>query len=624
MTIPLLGGNNLKKILIVLLALLTLTGCGKDAPAPTGVTTTQGTTAPPIPLYDPDSHVEDVTGGAVRAYPLEGYDAKGFAFLGGNPVLFAMNGQLEMTTLHLLEGEDLSVTKSLTLDCALYPEDTCLQVTDRALAYYSPADNSIVILDAQLEETKRIPLPEQMTGAPLISTDLSTLYYCIGTDIRAMDLTNGISRLLKQQLCTRQELTALYADNTILEVFVTDEEGIGKATFISTADGQTLGSDGSLLSLSMADKQYLVRRMDGSVVETLVGTADGQLLQLAIHSDDMLSALWPINAVLAGSHRYLELYDLGTGEIISRVSLDSDMAVYSAQADPSGSCIWLWGYDSTLNCNLIFRWDHRATEVVESYSYLVPRYSAQNPDTDGLARCRKQADEISTKYGITLWLGLDIPSHSEYQLIPEYQAEALEEGLQMLDEALSAYPEGFFRQIGTLSRSKTLHISLMRSLQNLSGAPVPDQTGLQFRLNDEYHIALALNPELDTSLHHQMAHVLDSYVMGRNTLFDTWDRLTPGFTYFQSYTHVPPAKDDPLLGWDTRAFITGHGMTYPREDRAEIFSWAMTSYCEDLFKAPVLQAKLRQYCLGLRTALGLKKDASAVLPWEQYLLEPIV
>jgi len=43
---------------------------------------------------------------------------------------------------------------------------------------------------------------------------------------------------------------------------------------------------------------------------------------------------------------------------------------------------------------------------------------------------------------------------------------------------------------------------------------------------------------------------------------------------------------------------------------------------EDCFESETMQKKLRQLCIGIREAFGMKHYAEPLL-WEQYLQEPI-
>ena len=63
-------------------------------------------------------------------------------------------------------------------------------------------------------------------------------------------------------------------------------------------------------------------------------------------------------------------------------------------------------------------------------------------------------------------------------------------------------------------------------------------------------------------------------------------------------------------------------MTFPREDRAQIFAAAMDSGANELFASEILQVKLEMICKGIRDAFELRKASEAFL-WEQHLLVPL-
>ena len=60
-------------------------------------------------------------------------------------------------------------------------------------------------------------------------------------------------------------------------------------------------------------------------------------------------------------------------------------------------------------------------------------------------------------------------------------------------------------------------------------------------------------------------------------------------------------------------------MTYPLEDRCQIFYNAMLPDNAEMFASPVMKEKLLRICAAIREAYGLEKN-SETSPWEQYLL----
>ena len=153
---------------------------------------------------------------------------------------------------------------------------------------------------------------------------------------------------------------------------------------------------------------------------------------------------------------------------------------------------------------------------------------------------------------------------------------------------------------------------------------VGDGWGMHYVLNGDHYVAVRVGGEFENAVHHELCHMLDAYVYSESKAYDLWDQLNPKeFTYLGSYENYEPAADDPNLQGDTRAFVDGFSMTFMKEDRARLFEYAITPGNEELFKPEYMQTKLIQLCFGIRDAYGLKKDTEIVLPWEQYILEPV-
>lgn len=607
----------MKKVFSLLLALVLLTGC-TAAPKPT-TTPTTGVTAPTVSLYDPGSDVEEDTSGAVRAYPMSGHRIQGFRFVGQDMLLFTTDEHVELTTLLLLRGDTLKVVGSRTLDIALYPDDAHLRIGENGIAYYNEAENSLVLLDSALAQLRRIQLPDEMTDIPVVNSAVDTLYYCAGDEVRALDLNTGISRMLKQHSCDGQYAAGLHFNDTLLELVVTNDDGTGYTAFVSTENGQTVGTTDGIKSLTTEGAGYLLQRYDGAVVETLVGNLHADPKTLEVSDESVVCQALSMNAVLAGSGDGMALYDLATGKVTSRISLGEDVQISSAAADPSGNYVWLQGYDKHLGCDVLYRWDITATEVAEDAVYLHKRYTAADPDTDSIAVCQARADAIGEKFGVKIYVGQALAEAEGYEFTYEHQPAAFDAALTRLEELLAVYPEGFFAGLSQVSKGGAIHIGFVRELKDDAGAAVADGFGLHYILNGDHYIALSVLADLENAFHHELCHALDSKVYSVSKAFDLWEQLNPkDFTYLGSYLNVTVEPNDPNLQGDTQAFVDAYAMTFVKEDRARLFEYAMIAGNDQLFTAEIMQKKLQQLCLGIREAYDWEKT-EIVLPWEQYL-----
>ena len=611
----------MKRLTVILLVLLLiLCGCTPKN-NDTTFDYTPGATAPTVELYDPNSDIEEETNGAVRAYPLEGYNADGFCFMGQNIILFSQDEHINLTTLHLLQGETLGVVRSLTLDCTIYPFDSHLQITEDTLGYYNMEENSIVLINADLTEARRIRLPDDMRDIPVLSPDLQTLYYCLGTEIRALDLNNGISRLLKQHNCQTQSIVDVHFGGTVLEVYAIDENGEDNIVFISAENGETLGSDKNLLSIHTNTSNYILHRQDGTVQELLVGKLEQEMQVLTPVGEEFVFEALSINSLIAGHGQQLDLYNLSNGRIAASICLGDDIAINSAAAAPGGNYIWVHGYDFQAETHVLYRWDLSATEKNSSTSYLSPRYTAENPNTAAIAACQEQANAIGEKYGVVIHVDSSLPTPGSYSFVNEHQSRALEDALSQLDFILAQFPADFFTKMAVVNKNGGIHIGIVRELYDIANGPVPDAYGLHYTESGNHYIALRIGAEFESAAYHEICHVLDAFVYSGSKAFDLWDQLNPdGFTYLSSYKNYEISGDDPLLLGETQAFVDGFSMTFAKEDRARLFEMAMTDGNQALFAAPVMQQKLQQLCLGIRQACKWEKE-DIILPWEQYLIE---
>lgn len=147
--------------------------------------------------------------------------------------------------------------------------------------------------------------------------------------------------------------------------------------------------------------------------------------------------------------------------------------------------------------------------------------------------------------------------------------------------------------------------------------------GIQFMNGTDAYIVLAAGDTSEKALYHELYHVMETHILGNSIALDQWAKLNPvGFEYDYDYLANAQRDGSEFLQPDTRSFVDTYSMSYPKEDRARIFEYAMTAGNEPLFAASPLQYKLKMLCQGIREAFGLKKSTEN-FPWEQYLNQPM-
>lgn len=608
----------MKHVLLVILALtVCLCGCAfTDTPDSTlGSTDVTVTTAPePTSLYVPGDAVEQQTQGAVKIYALERTGAQRMAMMGDRLVVFLDAGGTELMVIDPNAG---TLLQSVTLNCNLRPDTQTVQVTTQGMGYYDQDNHTVVILDTQLRETARVSLPENMIGIPSISSALDKVYFCTENEIRVLEIKTGISRLLRQQENAWTTLGQLYFDDSVLSY---PDETDQKTVFLDTATGTLLDSADGITWMQTGGENYVLLHLDAPVQknELLFGKRGQQPSKLNI-PDGGVYSLPNVNAVVttaAEDGLCLDYYILDSGSRTAQVQIVGQKSVLDVCTAQAGN-VWFLIWDADLQQNVLYRWETTASAVADDAVYAGPWFTAEAPDTTGLAACQAEADAIADKYGVDIRIGsyaLEAPC--DYKMTAEFHVDIFREHLKIVDAALAKFPEDFWKKVGRVSNSGKIHICLVRSVAD-------DVSGIQFWHEGEAYAAVQMNRYLEHNLYQELYLILDTYVFNNTSALDTWDWQNPKkFSYFESYTYDLEQANEEWLSGEKRAFVDAFGMTYPREDRAQFFAAAMTDGNEAVFEGETMQTKLRFLGKGIREAFKWKKDERS-FPWEQYLKEPL-
>ena len=612
----------MKKALCLILTCLLLGGCAAQAVPETTVPATVQTVPAeeePMRLYVPEHPLEQSAPGALRVYPLR-RQAEGILAMGNS--LIALCGS-ESTTLALLTGEDLVVSATAALSFRLDENDPSVRVGTDALSYFDPIRRETVILSDRLTDVSRIAAPEGLVGSPILSSDRSTLYYCTSTAIRAWDLETGIRRCVKELSYEAQALTGLHQEDTILQCRIT-QDGKDSTLFLAADNGRLLNEVPGDVALAAQGKFYYASVPEGPVRLQLFGQSGGAAQLLT--PGDIYASCYYLDSqrrVVAVSHEetaVINCYELDTGLRCASLTLSEGydfVSITACEAD----AVYLLLKDREGD-GLICRWDlyAEASRTGDIHSYVGKRFTEDAPDAAGLARCRADAARLGEKYGIQVLVWNDPLTVApwDYEFQPEYLAPVLSRELQELDRRLSYYPPEILA--GIREHFSDLTICLVRSIQ---GSPesgsLETATGVQFYHGSSAYITIAVGQYAERALYHELYHVMETRLLTDSAAFDRWDALNPaGFTYDLDYAANRERHAEEYLQPNTRSFIDTYSMSFPKEDRARIMECAMQSGNEDLFRSPVMQAKLSCLSKAIREAYGLKKS-TVTFRWEQYL-----
>lgn len=588
----------MKRLLPILLAVLLLAGCSSgEAPVPAEPPVSEpATEVKLVSLYDADSTVEQQTAGVVRAYPLGDGEYSGLMAMGQKLLVISGDGSLT-----ILQGELGEVASTGIADLAQEWTQKDLIAAENGLIYYARETREVVLLDAQLRQTQRIALPEESQGNPVLQQD-GQVFYCVGTQIRALNLNTGISRLVREHSCASQELTGSFFNDTIIGCRVTDEAGIQRTVYLFADTGEVIQTDSDGYQLDSVDNSYFAQHLTEEEKQYVFGSLDGEPMCLYPKEDFLAEALslnGAIGYTVAEDGLHLAFYDLTAGKRTAAVILKGVGMPQALMADA--------GYVWFIADGVLYRWEMAAASVTEDTVYTGPRYTVSQPDLDGLAVCQERVQGIRDTYGLKLYIWEEAESLAgDYVQEKEYRVSVINESLDQIESLLRSFPEGFLKQTGDVS------VYLAGSLKN--GEPCA-----QYREGAACHVVIT-GQETAKSFLWGLGFAVDTKVLGNSREFDTWDNLNPkGFEYTYDYeANAQREKVEKYLD----AFIDQQSMSFPTEDRSRIFAYAVLPEGAEYFTHDDLQDKLLRLCEGIREAYDLEKSTD-IFPWEQYLDKPI-
>lgn len=597
-----------KRIIAAGVLALLLTGCGiaehpTETTAPTEVT--QETQEPTIPE---NSLI------AGEEYGLTAFDVAegctGILPLGDNYVILTAGGKMLLAS-----GETLAVTGELELGFVLDASDPSIVPDENQLGYYDKVRGAYVTLNRELKEITAIQLDEDMTSTPVVSPDLLKLYYGTAEGIRVLDMTTGTSHLLRQEHRTIISLDKPLFDGSILRYTQMDENGETENCFISTADGGHVSSAYMTGAMATWGEDSFAAVLDlelpmGEVRRIFTGTRTGQLKSLNV-GESWDRALIPgdgrvLLQNVAESGLALDWHDAQTGE--RRIFVCTGRTAIFDRAWLDGENLWLWGTGE----KRLYRWNTEQYDAQQE-SALVTMHTLSQPDEEGLAQAEAQAAALSEKYGVSIQVveegnrrtGLD------YGGYPDFRGEQYLQALKELDEAMSRFPEGFF---ASMASREDLRIRLVDDYDPAIG--VTEGTG-SLELGGGSLVKVSICGNIQEIFYHEMFHAMELEIQNESVKLYDWKSLNPdGMEYAESYLAWEQgrlASSDYLY-----AVADDYGLVSAREDRAQVFLYAMLDGQEERFESGTMQRKLKLLSSAIRDAFGWNWRSEEFL-WEQYL-----
>jgi len=232
-----------------------------------------------------------------------------------------------------------------------------------------------------------------------------------------------------------------------------------------------------------------------------------------------------------------------------------------------------------------------------------------------------RAEALAERFGVSVRVADQcLTAYDSFHAELVTDADLINQALTNLERALSAYPEGFLRQLqyGTVTR---LEFSVVGALEPLREEEYGSTIAAFAQpLGTKYIIVADANIVTDTTFHHELSHVIDRRLEwdadhSSNALYseEGWAALNPkSFEYDMTY-----ALHHDRWDYNDKYFISSYACTYPTEDRATVWEQSMVGN-DYPFRNKPLREKLEYYSRCIRDCFDTT-GWPEVLPWEEVL-----
>lgn len=601
----------MKKCFCLTLALLLLTGCtGQTQPTEQTEPVQEG-------LYDENYPLEQQTGGAIRAYPLDISHYTAAYMMGSKVLLITTTGEALV-----LYGEDGIISAEGMIE-GYRPDAASFEVSVKGVANYLPQTKEVVLLNPQLQQTNRFQLPEDIQGEPVISLESNEIFYCRGGEIRALNMANGVARLLKSHVVADQTLNGCYYDGKLLRCVAKDQEGNQRQLYLLSENGTTVSTDTGIYDFDTFQDRHFVRRLDNRIDQMIVGTMAGesQLLAVTTETADMVSPALAMNGAVSYQRQEdgvaLSFHDFTSGQTTAQVKLPGMSEPVAMVADQK--VVWILTEETPqegeqVSRQVLLRWDVSKSMVQEPTAVMATLYTSQNPDTEGLTLCKEQAATLNDTYGVRVAIWEDaVKTTGDYKAVAEHQPAILTEMMTALEPALQQYPESFLRKT---VKTGWVRINLVRAIES-------GEDWVQFWHKGDWYLMISSEADISQAFLEAMGHAIDSRVLGNSRKYDTWSELNPENFLYTTEAEGQTQDVAKYMDGEYRTFVNMESISSPNEDRRQMFMAAMTEGNEAVFASAPMQAKLRRMCEAIREAFDMT-NRKELFRWEQYLNEPLV
>ena len=609
----------MKRFLLILLALLLLAGCAKDDVLPTEPTNPPTeATEPPISWVEEAGMPWDADG-ILKEMPLTIPDGLHYAAVlefDGDLLLWSQDNHLaNQSTIEmcLVELDDGSIIAQRDVTVSMY-------LIPRAVGdylYLCDAEGGVIYqLDKHLETVQEWTFtPEE--GDIYMGHDGTAYLYNYEEMLCRFDLETGEKTPVLEgdpEICWLTE-----SEDSLVIKYYTVETGAPAYAVLDLVTGTCsyANSDRHIDSASRIGNAWLYEKYLEDYIYYLHIDGEEQLRFVPEESTiTILPEGYLMRSTMDGTT--LALYNMDGTSVSACTILENGNGYLTANPiwneEQGGYFFILRNYDDV--GRLIF-WD--ISKTIENEDLVMEPL----PETDAeQAALEARAAELEQKYGVTILVGDQCDTQfDEFSATLVSDWDRVITALDTLDQALSVYPNGFFRQL-RFGYVQGIQIHLISDLQaHGSGRTGGGYNAFTQEQYDHYLMVMDIDESMVQTYYHEFSHIIDTYLQWcadnkEGVLYDNeyWCSLNP--SWFTGYTYDYSQR---LTLRDMTSFIDSYATISPTEDRARVMEYAMIDNCEWTYRnSPVLQKKLDYYSRCIRDAFDTTGWKPVEL-WEQYL-----
>lgn len=601
----------MKRLWILLLALLLLTGCAKQQPMDPDVNGgQQGESSSNDPIdTTPELLKQAVAVGTqgnlwhIDQIDLGHADYPYLQVVGENLLmteyLYRENGSARMF-LKLIDLKTGELIREVDFECGGYVR---VQVQGDRVGLADSGDGWVKILDSSLQVLESYDIDSDW-GEWILSPDMKCVYELHWQQgVTRIDINSKTRTLVLQA----RDASLMYLGNgelTMSYLDLTTQRFCYGVLNLHTGTVEPIYLPVNIGMVTRYEDQYLV--IDGGKWE-LRHLISGNKHQTMLFYGNQMEILPDTGHLYTHDmeSRNPTLYTL-EGKLISTAQLPGGEWVHMG-----GSIAWCesWGgyflVTSVDNQNprLLF-WDPKVEVTGEDLP--LDTYQEESKPQTAEQVLYQRAEWLSEHYGLDIRIAEQCAlDYDEFEGAMITDTQMLSAALDLLEQSLASYPENFFRQLlyGRVGSIRIELIGGMRRKDWPADAAFTSFAAFTQEKSDHYLMVVDVHSSYIGTYYHEFAHIIDrklqwNAIYREDALFheDRWLELQPdGFSFSYNYQTLPENWADYLI-W----FVDDYSMTMPTEDRARVMEYAMNEWEWSFVDRPNLIPKLEFYSACIR------------------------